>query len=110
MRQGDLAHDPQPEAEAPEVLRRDRALEAIEDPRLVFGGDAGAVIEDREARRCRQRRDPDLDRAPLAVLAGVGEQVDDELLELQAIPIAPGRRGRVDDDRTPRALELEGGA
>ena len=55
---GDLRHDRQPEPGAGQRARAGRAVEAVEHPGAVVGGDAGAAVGDLDRRRRARSRRP----------------------------------------------------
>src|SRR5262249_60159288 len=86
----DLANDGEAEPGARVAPRRFRAVEAVEDERLVGGTDAGAVVADRHL----AVRDRQLDAADaVAPLGGVLDEVPDRPLELLGIARHRGRLG-----------------
>src|SRR5206468_10010097 len=68
---------------AGEVSRRDRALEALEDPILGLGGDADAAILHRDDDAIVLAADGDRDGLPPAVLQGIGDEVGEDLIEAE---------------------------
>src|SRR6185295_15833099 len=85
QRADDLLDDPEAEADAAEVARRRRQLEALEDPLLIAGRDADAVVSHAQARRVAVL-DAELDRLAVAVLERVRQQVGDHLLDPALVP------------------------
>src|SRR5689334_24949660 len=74
VRLDDLPADPEAQAEAAELLARDGALEALEDPGLVGRLDPDAVVAHGEEDVVRPALQAHLDRFPRAVLGGVADQ------------------------------------
>src|SRR5882757_3025527 len=71
----DAPRDPETETEAAVFARPLCALEALEDPLLIVGRDADAVVDDAEHGALPLRKGLDLDHVALAVLEGVGDEV-----------------------------------
>src|SRR5690606_32417377 len=82
-----LADDPQPQAEAPEVAHVHRPLEALEDAALVAGRNADSPVHDADTRGLRIRGELHRHRLTCPEFDGVGEQVADHLIDTQAIPL-----------------------
>src|SRR5438045_7344396 len=101
----DAAGDPEAEAEAGVAAVGDGALEALEHARLMVRRNADPVVGHLEARAAAVRRHDDLDRAALAVLHGVRDEVRDDLIEAHPIPHS-GRRIQPGGDLRP-LLRLE---
>src|SRR5690606_19890769 len=93
VRCDDPRRDVEAETEAAEVLHRDAALEAAEEPLALLVGDADPAVADHHPRLSVRRVDRDLDRAPRAELHRVVEEVRDDDLELG--PAAVDEDGRV---------------
>ena len=66
---------------------RGRALEALEDPELLLGRDAHALVADGEAGVVRVDGELDFDRPPAAELDRVTDQVGDHLTDAEPIPV-----------------------
>src|SRR5688500_2472371 len=83
---GQLAHDPEAQAQTSEVPGVVRAFEALEDAGLIPRADPDAVIAHDQPRRAVLLVDRDLDRLAGAVLQRVREQVGQDLIDAPAIP------------------------
>src|SRR5262249_21137467 len=84
----DLADNPEPQAAPPVGPVRAGALDPLEDLRRGLGGDADAMVADRQPRPRVIAGDGDFDRPARPVLDGVGEQVRHALLDAHAVPLA----------------------
>src|SRR6266404_450944 len=93
VRNHDLPHDIQTETHPAVATHRDGALEAIEDPLLIFPWDADAVITDRQPRGDVRALNRNLHRLTRAVLDRVGEQVRQHLINPQLVPRSDSRFG-----------------
>src|SRR5690606_9907662 len=82
-----LARDPEAEAEAAVVAGGDGALEAPEDSTLILGGDPDAVVANDDARVVVVAGDLHVDRPALPVLDRVGEEVVDDLIDAERVPL-----------------------
>src|SRR6266542_7089252 len=97
----DLAHDPEPEAEASIVAVGHGPLESLENPGLVLRRNPDAMIPDRKDGRRPVPRDGHLDGAAGTVLGGVGEKVRDDLFETHSVPLPHARAIRLNLETAP---------
>src|SRR5262249_31496947 len=86
----ELLHGPEAEAEAADVRVAGEAFERAEEPRAVGGGDADALVAHREPDRFLGAVDLDVDGAAGAVLHRVRDEVGDDDLDAQAVPVSIG--------------------
>src|SRR5438309_47242 len=77
----DLPDDPEAQPEPAEVLARDGALEALEDPALVLGRDPDSGVAHLVANASVVRRHRESDRLAASELEGVREQVREDLVD-----------------------------
>src|SRR5471030_639301 len=77
VRRGDLADEPEADAEAAIPAVRNRAAEALENALLIHRRDADALILDRQSGFARALFDRDLHLPALAVLQRIGYEVGD---------------------------------
>src|SRR5688572_25997208 len=101
-----LPGDVEAEPEAAIMLGRDRALEALADALLIPGGDADPAVSDRQPRPVAPGLNPEIDRLARRVLAGVGEQVGDDLGDPQGIPVPDDRAVDLQLELRARSAEL----
>src|SRR5262249_18313582 len=93
----DLPRDPQAEPETADVPVDGGALEALEDARLIAGGDADAVVADDEDGASAAAKHAHLDALAAGVLDGVGDEVGHHLVDALAVPLALDRLAPVVD-------------
>src|SRR5438128_2339538 len=80
------AHQPEPEAQASVMALLDGALEALEDARLMFDGNAWPLIAHAEPDRGSRGPELDHDRLARSELEGILQQVSDDLRQVVAVP------------------------
>src|SRR5207237_9065679 len=77
------------------------AVEAVEDPLLLLGGDAVAVVGHPYDGGIAGSGQPDVHRLAATVLDGVVEQVREDLLQAQGIPTDGGAARHADLQSPP---------
>src|SRR5439155_25161226 len=90
--------------------RRHRALEAAEDALAIDRGDPDAVIGDDDADDAALARGGDANGLAATVLHGVVEEVGDDLIDAEAIPVGRAARAEIELERAAGAIELVGEA
>src|SRR5262249_52879372 len=89
VREHDLSRNVEAQPHAAEMMpQRFDALEALEDPSLIVARDTNALILHLQLDLRFAPLDADPDRLIRSVLDGVGDQVEQELLGPEAIPLS----------------------
>src|SRR4051812_28213056 len=102
----DLLDDPQTNAKPAALVSLTHAHEALEDTLLICCQNAQAMVEHAQARQPRVPVQMDLDLGARSVADRIGDQVADDLLEPQAVPMPKHWLLQPQTQRTARGAQL----
>src|SRR5687767_8323758 len=85
MHVDNLFDDEEAQPQTADIRRGNRPFEPIEDRLQLVPLNADSMVPDREAHSVSRLLDPHFDRLSLAILQGIAQKIDDDLLHPEAV-------------------------